>query len=144
MTPRTVQRLDDKFASMPGLVAETVPTEEEIDAAEQQVGQRFSPQYRDFVLRYGGAMVGSLPVFGLRTAEVMGDDDSVIAVTAHFRTQRWPGSESWAVISVDLAGNPIGLAADGSVWISDHDAGEILLIAPSFEAFVLGVLDGAI
>jgi hypothetical protein len=43
----------------------------EIDRAEQHIGVKFTPDYREFLERYGGAMVGSLPMLGLRRAEVM-------------------------------------------------------------------------
>lgn len=36
----------------------------------------------------------------------------------------------------------IGLAADGRVRLSDHDNGEIVDIAESFEAFLIKLLDG--
>lgn len=141
MNPKTIKRLDDLFTTMPVLLGGAVSAGE-IDAAEQRVGVRFAPDYRAFLERYGGAMVGSLPILGLRQAEVMGDDTySVIGVTARFRADGWVPTDEWAVISMDLAGNPIGLTAKGEVWISDHDAGEIRMVAPTFEQFVAHLLD---
>ena len=32
-------------------------------------------------------------------------------------------TDEWAVISMDLGGNPIGLTSTGEVWISDHESG---------------------
>ncbi len=108
----------------------------EIDAAEQQVGVKFTPDYREFLERYGGGMVGSLPVIGLRQAEVM-DPETVVEITARFRADGWEQTYEWVIISEDLAGNPIGLTEKGEVWVSDHDFGETVMVAPTFEQFVL-------
>ena len=141
MKPDTIKRLDDLYSSMPVLAAGKVPSTD-VDRAEQVVGVSFDRDYREFVVRYGGAVVGSLPVLGLRKAEVMGDDSySVVDVTARFRSDGWIPTEDWVVISIDLAGNPIGLTAEGEVWTSDHDAGETRIVARSFEDFVLKLLD---
>lgn len=116
----------------------------EILAAEQTLGVVLVPDHREFIERYGAAMVGSLPVLGLRKAKVMGNTWSFVDVTQRFRRKQWPATEGWVVISMDLAGNPIGIPADGrdhSVYISDHDAAEILVVAGDFEAFVNQLLD---
>jgi hypothetical protein len=60
-----------------------------------------------------------------------------IDVTARFRADGWTPTDEWVVISMDLAGNPIGLTASGEVWISDHGAGAIAMISGTFEGFVL-------
>lgn len=141
MKPDTIKRLDDLYSSMPVLMAGQVPSTD-VDRAEQLVGMSFDRDYREFVVRYGGAVVGSLPVLGLRRAEVMGDDSySVVDVTARFRSDGWAPTEDWVVISIDLAGNPIGLTAEGEVWISDHDVGATRIVARCFEEFVLNLLD---
>jgi hypothetical protein len=141
VSPETIRRLDDLFGSAPVLCGGPASAGE-ISAAEQRVGAKFESGYRDFLERYGGAMVGSLPILGLRQAEVMADDCfSVADVTARFRADGWKPTEEWVVISMDLAGNPIGLTSGGEVWVSDHDAGEIRMVAPTFEDFVLQLLD---
>jgi len=74
----------------------------------------------------------------------MGDDTfSVVDVTMRFRSDGWEPTNEWVVISVDLAGNPIGLTAGGDVWISDHDAGETRMLAATFEEFVIQLLESA-
>ena len=108
----------------------------EIDAAEKHIGLKFAPDYREFLERYGGAMVGSLPVIGFRQAEVMGPA-TVTVINDRFRAFGWEPTEEWVVISVDLAGNPIGITSQGEVWVSDHDFGETVMVAPTFEDFVL-------
>ena len=85
-------------------------------------------------------MVGSLPIFGLRTSEVMGPDDTVVHVTSRFRNQGWAATSDWAVISDDGRGNPIGMADDGAIYLSDHEA-QLVAVASSFEDFLNRVLD---
>jgi hypothetical protein len=143
MTPRTIQRLDRLFASSPVLVGGAVAAGD-VDRAEQRIGVRFASDYREFITRYGSAVIGSLPVLGLRQAVVMGDDlFSVTDVTARFRADGWTPTDQWVVISVDLAGNPIGLTSDGSIWLSDHDAGTTTMLATTFEDFIVQLLDQA-
>lgn len=141
MKPETIRRLDELFSTMPVLLGGPVASRE-IAGAEQQVGVKFTPDYRQFLERYGGAMLGSLPVLGVRQAEVMADDTfSVVDVTARFRADKWEPTDEWAVISIDLAGNPIGLTSEGEVWVSDHDSGQTIKVAATFEEFVLQLLD---
>ena len=80
-------------------------------------------------------MVGSYPIYGVRFAEVM-SDETVVDVNEHFRADRWPGADEWLIVSMDLAGNPVGISADGRVWTWDHDLGETFLLADSFEQFL--------
>lgn len=144
MKQSTIDRLRALFDRHPLLVAGGV-AQDEIDLAEQAIGVKFAPDYRAFVAEYGGAMVGSLPVVGLRRAEVMGNElCSVVDVTRSFRDDGWKPTHEWSVISVDGSGNPIGTSADGQVWISDHDTGEVKVIASCFEDFLLSLLDGAV
>jgi hypothetical protein len=133
-----VRRLDQLFMSTPVLAGGVVPPEE-IEAAERLVGMKFDDDYREFLERYGGAMVGSVPILGLRHAEVMGDE-TVVEVTSRFRAQGWKPTEDWVVISVDLGGNPIGLSAKGEVWVSDHDFGGTAMLFTTFNEFVEALL----
>ena len=140
MRPETIQRLDAFFAAHPILVGGSAP-QAEIGRAEQRVGMAFDAAYVEFLGRYGGAVVGSLPILGVRRAEVMGNEDYVDKVTARFRADGWKPTDEWVVISVDLAGNPIGLTGAGEVWISDHDAGETWRLSPTFDDFVQQLLE---
>lgn len=136
MKSDTWQALDELYATHPIMKAESVPYEE-IDSAFAEIAFGLPDDYREFIHRYGGAIVGAFPVFGLRRAGPMGvDDGSFIEVTESFRRQRWPGVENWAVISTDHAGNPIGLDAEGKVWIYDHDACAAQVIAGDFESYL--------
>jgi hypothetical protein len=138
--PETIRRLDALFAEHPVLVAEPGPPDE-IDRAEARIGMKLDPAHREFIARYGGAMVGHLPIFGLRVSEVMGIDDFLAEVTARFRADGWTPTDQWIVFSYDQGGNPIGLDAAGAVWVSDHDAGEVIQLAATFEDFLEQLLD---
>lgn len=138
----TIKRLEALFAESPILVAEGVDGGE-IEATEKEMGASFDPDYRWFLRRYGGAMVRSLPVYGLRWSEVMAET-TVVEVTNSYRKRGWKLTEKLVVISEDGSGNPIGIAKDGRVWISDHDVGTDTVIADSFEDFLVGILDGRI
>jgi hypothetical protein len=135
VSSETMILLDEEFASWDESRGVPVSVEEVI-GAERAIGVPLSNGYRSFLLRYGSAMVGPLPVYGLSKSKALGDDWSVVEMTLCFRSEQWPGCEVWAVVSMDGSGNPIGLAADGKVWTYDHDAGETLLLAETFEAFL--------
>jgi hypothetical protein len=136
MKDDTWRALEDLFKKYPIMRASSVPGEE-IDIAEAEAGVRLSSDYRDFVSKFGGAVVGPYSVFGLRQADAMGPEEcSFLEITRKFRAQGWPGVNEWAVISMDHAGNPIGMSEDGRIWCSDHDAGQIFLVAPTFEDYL--------
>jgi SMI1/KNR4 family protein SUKH-1 len=137
MRKQTWQALDDLFSEMPLLKAQEIVAPAEVDVAEREIGIPLTEDYKEFIRRYGGAIVGPFPIYGLRRAEPMGDDkSSFLEVTTHFRQQRWPGVENWAIISTDHCGNAVGLDPEGKIWISDHDECAIQLLAPNFEAYV--------
>jgi len=136
MKPETWSAIEAIFAKHPVMKAEPIDYEQ-IDAAADSAGFQLPEDYREFIHRYGGAIVGPLPIIGLRQAQAMArTESSVFEVTKHFRQQGWRGVSEWLVISVDHAGNPIGLDRDGKVWIFDHDAGVVETIAPTFEDFL--------
>lgn len=136
MNAETWRALDRLFKKSPILRAATAPSREEVLKSLEQLGRPAHEDYVEFVERYGGATVGPLPIFGLRVSETMGKPWHVVEVNEGYRAQRWPGVDDWLVFSVDLAGNPIGLADDGTVWISDHDFGGVQEEASSFEDFI--------
>jgi len=136
MTSDTIAGLEAKLAQSPILRAKSTPSAEEVEKASQEIGLAFAADYQEFILMFGGAMVGSFPIFGLRPVEVMGEVWSVIDVTKRYRDDGVPGCASWVVFSEDQAGNPIGMDEDGKVWICDHDFGGVAELAPSFEDYI--------
>jgi hypothetical protein len=137
MTSETWEKLDKLFAEYPILKAEPVALEE----VKKSIGENVSSDYLEFVSRYGGAIVGAYPIYGLRYAEAM-EKRTVLEITQQYREQNWRGVKKWLIISSDHAGNPFGLDSESRVWISDHDFGEVKQIANSFEEFIQWCLRG--
>jgi hypothetical protein len=109
----------------------------EVLELERQIGFILPKDYKDFVAQYGGGIVGPYRIYGRRAAPAMGSNESsALMVTERFRKQRWAGTEGWLVVSTDHAGNPIGLDKEGKVWIADHDAGIVEVIACGFEEYL--------
>jgi len=69
MNQDTLIRLTEKLSEWPILRAETLPSRTEIDAASSQLGVPFALDYREFLLRFGAAMVGPYPIYGLRPVD---------------------------------------------------------------------------
>lgn len=129
--------LDAKFAEFPVLIAGPAAPQA-IQQIEEFAGFPLPSSYRDFVARYGGAIVGAYPVFGSGASTAMADDESsATEVTNRFRTDNWPGSDNSLVVSMDHAGNAIMLGEDGKIVCFDHDAGETDILAPTFERFII-------
>ncbi len=137
MRTSTFDRLDNEFSTFPIMRASDTPSEAEIAQAASALGVTFDDDYVAFLRRYGGAMVGSLPVFGLRPVKVMGERWSVVEVTQWFREEGWSGTGGWYVISEDGFGNPIGVAEDGRLMVFDHDSGQEQIVAEDFEHFLI-------
>jgi hypothetical protein len=136
MKEETWGALEELFSSAPILKAEAVDLVE-IAEGEAMVGVPLGNDYTEFIAKYGGAIVGPFRIFGLRRAAPMGTNEgSFVEVTNAFRRQQWPGVADWVVISMDHAGNPVGLDKDGKVRISDHDAGGVRTIATDFEEYL--------
>ena len=136
MKEDTLNRLDEMFAATPMMRADEVPSEAEVDAASNELGVAFSDDFREFMLKYGGATVGPYPVFGLRPSELIDDRWSVVEVTREIRAAGIEGVDSWVIVSEDHSGNPIGVDESGKAWIFDHDFGGISELAPSFDEYV--------
>lgn len=143
MKQSTFDRLDQFFGDAPFMCGGGVGADQ-IESAQRTLDVVFSPEYRQFLIKYGGALVGPYPIYGLARAEPMDEHLwSVTEVTRHFRDQNWPGVERVYVISMDHAGNPIYISADGKVMTFDHDAGRLAEVAPDLDAYLHACLDGS-
>ncbi len=130
--------LDSEVKTDPGLMAGYVP-EEEIKEAQKQLNLNFDNSYTKFILHYGGGIVGSHFIYGLKKQSNMGNTlTSVLTATKFYKEeQEWPDIEDWYIVSDDGKGNPIGIDPQGIVWLSDHDAGfEKVKLAVNFEEFL--------
>ena len=141
MKEEILRKLDELFLNEPALAAGKASAADVVDV-ERKLGVVFPDSYRCFVERYGGAVVGSMPVFGVRRSEVMGVDDLVLNATESFRREDWGLSGEWVVISMDHAGNPVCMNRTGEVVSLDHDSvGRVLPGPTTFEGFVRCLLE---
>lgn len=140
MEPTIASALDSHFSIWPDASGEPVG-EAEIAAAEASLGMSFPAEYREFVARYGGGVVGDTDIVGLRAAPFMGEGSpGVVEETLRWRRQM-PQLADWLVIAVDGGGNPIGFSPRGpAVLVFDHDFGGLIELAPSFNVFVRELL----
>ncbi len=129
--------LEKLFEEFPFMKADPVLLEEEIVETEKKLGVRFASDYKEFIQKYGGAIVGPFPIYGLRHADPMDDELwSVAEVTMHYRNEGWPCVNDLYIISSDHSDNPVGIRNDGQVISYDHDLGEAFEIAKSFEVYL--------
>ncbi|WP_010298750.1 SMI1/KNR4 family protein [Candidatus Odyssella thessalonicensis] len=122
-------------------------SKQEITAAQEQLKLKFHKEFVDFLLKYGGGIVGSYYIYGLKRIPLMGNELwSVTQNTDFYKDkQQWPGIEEWYVISEDGLGNPIGIDPEGKVWVSDHDADfEKTKLADNFEEFLDKILSNTL
>lgn len=137
MTPATIAILDEICASYPFLFAGPA-SEDEIVNTEKCIGMAFSPGYRAFLHRYGGALIGTFAILGVKPYEGY---ETVTEYTQRCRDEGWLATDGWLVVAVDGAGNPIGIAADGSIWISEHDGGSaVSKLADSFDEWLAALV----
>tara|TARA_Y100000780_G_scaffold74991_1_gene67386 strand:+ start:86 stop:535 length:450 start_codon:yes stop_codon:yes gene_type:complete len=138
MKNSTIRKINESLRELDGLLGGNC-TEEEIAQAELLLNLGFSNSYKEFLSLFGSGVFPGHIVHGLKKTLLMSDTVwSVIDKTLFYKeTQKWPGIEDWYIISDDGRGNPIGCKPDGSVWLSDHDAGfEQVKLADDFEQFL--------
>lgn len=114
-------------------------TAEEIEQAEKNLNVHFSNQYKNFILNYGAAGIEAYFIHGFSHLPLMDKHCWTVTQKTLFykQTQKWPKIDDWYIISDDGRGNPIGCKPDGSIWLSDHDAGfEQVKLADNFEEFI--------
>jgi cell wall assembly regulator SMI1 len=136
MTEDTWRRLEAMYAEFPMLAAEP-GSEPEVEAISAWLGRPLPADYREFLLRHGGAMAGPYSIYGVRHVEVMGSGLwRVTDVNQKYREEGWPHADEWLIISEDHAGNPMGVAEDGRVLVWDHDLRRTYELGSSFEDFL--------
>jgi hypothetical protein len=140
MDETTWEKIDDRFQRWPQDRATSVDASE-FEIAMAEFEPNIDTNYRRFVLLYGGGFVGPNPIYGLRRTATMGAIGGMSTapeITRWFRNKHWPGTEEWLIFSIDQGGNPVGLAKDRTVWLSDQtDFRQIVRIASNFEDYLL-------
>ena len=113
-----------------------------IRAAERRLGVRISGGYRDFLRRFGSAMIGHNEVLGASKAK-----PNIISETLAWRKYPaglWPPRA--IVISVGAGGNEYYLLtgrtrrSPAPVFLWDHELNEHRRLATSFDRWLLSVL----
>jgi hypothetical protein len=109
-----------------------------VDAMAKSLGRPMPLEYREFLLRYGGAVVGASPIYGIRQSQSgMGRARrTVLDLNERWQRSGWPHSGEWLIVSEDQSGNPVGIASDGRVLAWDHDTGQTIEMGSSFEDFL--------
>lgn len=141
MNEELVARLRDYWDECPGMLLGRAK-EREVRSAMQELGfSEWDSEYDEFVRMFGGGIVGSLPVYGVgMPADLGGPTSTVVEVNRMFVATGFPVS-GMLVVSMDLAGNPIGIDHEGRVVVFDHDAGVSETLSNSFDGFLGGLLD---
>jgi len=147
MQKSTLEVIHQRHAQFPDSKGTPIESADEIKAVESKLGVKFSNEYREFLRVFGGCDVGRRTVYGIRlpprflgATQYRTENDRfhlVDKATVYYRTEKWPGVASWYIISTDYSGNPIGIAPDGSVWISDHNQMMAERINNDFEEWVI-------
>jgi len=107
----------------------------EIEQAEEQLGVIFDKDYKEFIKRYGGCYVG-VDVYAFKNASDL-SNKTVIDLTLFYRDQEVISETGgFYTISFDGSGNPIILNQTGEVVMYDHDNGEFIVEAASFEELI--------
>lgn len=91
--------------------------------------------YEEFVGRWGGCFVG-VPVHAWDNASLLGRE-SCVELTTWARDAHGPLIDG-VVFGDDGSGNPMWIAADGTVRLVDHDrAGDVVRLAPDFRSLLV-------
>jgi len=126
--PTTAQLLL-AWRQLPESVRYQPATQRQIDAFECEHGP-IPPTYREFLLQFGGGVVGGEWLDGV---------NQLASTHAKFRGERGP--HGWQlddafVIGWDGAGNPLAINRSGAVVVEDHNFGGVLQLASSLMAYV--------
>lgn len=113
--------------------------ESEVAHAESMLNIRFPEDYRTFLLEFGGAIISSYQILGLRKPAWAGESGwHIVDENKTYWNLKWPNIEDWVVFAIDN-GNPIGFnqRMNNSIYVSDLDVGYTGIIAFDFYDFVL-------
>ena len=99
-----IEKLQDFFQK--NLITMGAPsTAEELFLVEQAMQLKLDETHRYLLLHYGGVVIGDIRIYGLKNAELVGDE-TFVELTNDFREQMSIEAQQY-VISVDDMGNHI-------------------------------------
>ena len=138
MNPILIERLQDFFRKNPITVGEP-STAEELFLVEQAMQLKLDETHRYLLLHYGGVVIGNIRIYGLKTAELVGDE-TFVELTNDFREQMSIETKQY-VISVDDMGNPILVdTVTREIILYNHDIGAYEELFDSLEDLILSKL----
>lgn len=140
MKPTTWNKLEKSFDDFSNLKSEPASAEQ-IKVVEDSLGVESNADYKEFILKYGGAIVGAFPIYGLHRVEPMDVNLwSVLGVTNRYRKEGWPNMSDRYVISSDHSDNPFVISNDGEIIVYNHDYDETVIVSETFEEFLISCL----
>ena len=133
-----IERLQDFFRKNPITVREP-STAEELLLVEQAMQLKLDETHRYLLLHYGGVVIGDIRIYGLKNAELIGDE-TFVELTNNFKEQMSIEAQQY-VISVDDMGNPILVdTTTREVILYNHDIAAYEKLFDSLEDFILSKL----
>ena len=133
-----IERLQDFFRKNPITVGEP-STAEELLLVEQAMQLKLDETHRYLLLHQGGVVIGDIHIYGLKNAELVGDE-TFVELTNDFREQISIEAQQY-VISVDDMGNPILIdTVTREVILYNHDIGAYEKLFNSLEDLILSKL----
>ena len=133
-----IERLQDFFRKNPITVGEP-STAEELLLVEQAMQLKLDETHRYLLLHHGGVVIGDIRIYGLKNAELVGDE-TFVELTNDFKEQISIEAQQY-VISVDDTGNPILVdTATREVILYNHDIGAYEKLFDSLEDLILSKL----
>ena len=135
MTSSLIKKIDSFLSREDNIVFRATPADnDEILMAEKQLSLKFNADYKEFILRYGGAYVG-IAIYAFKNSQML-ENSSVVDLTLKFREELKNIIDGYYVISFDGSGNPILMNKKGEIKIYDHDIGKTSVLAKSLEELI--------
>ena len=133
-----IEKLQDFFQTNPITVGEP-STAEELFLVEQAMQLKLDETHRYLLLHYGGVVIGDIRIYGLKNAELVGDE-TFVELTNDFKEQMSIEAQQY-VISVDDMGNPILIdTVTHEIILYNHDIGAYEKLFDSLEDLILSKL----
>ena len=133
-----IEKLQDFFQKNPITMGKP-STADELLLVEQAMQLKLDETHRYLLLHYGGVVIGDIRIYGLKNAELVGDE-TFVELTDDFREQMSIETQQY-VISVDNTGNPILIdTATREVILYNHDIGAYEKLFDSLEELILSKL----
>ncbi|MEM0942229.1 MAG: SMI1/KNR4 family protein [Bacteroidota bacterium] len=134
MDSRIEEKLD-VFYSKNQIALGTKCSNKDIEFIEKSLSVKLTETHKDFLLKYGGSLVGDFAIYGMINSELM-DEENIIELTESYKDDDLTLEPGQYVLSHDGSGNPIVQDPSGGILIFDHDIGDFNAIADSLEDLI--------